>query len=97
MDRRGAQIQVRDLLATLTVMHDRDPEQEVRGIALAPLDQLLNEVRPFIGSDAVIASIRDVISPEMIEEGGEVRVADLMVLLTMIQGRIGKPATVTSW
>jgi hypothetical protein len=88
-----AQKQVYELKNTFFAMHERDPNQEVGTFALKPLDVLLEGVKPHLKDDALTASIRDVISPEMIEEGGTVPVADLLVLATMLQARIGVPNT----
>jgi hypothetical protein len=80
--------QARTLLTTLRQdlqkIVDRDPEQEVRGIAIPVLDAALSAVRDLASSNPVVASVRDVISAEAIEEGEPVRAVDVLMVVTTL-------------
>jgi hypothetical protein len=57
----------------------RDPEQEVRGIAVHVLDAVLQAVRSTLGDHPVVAQMYDVLSVESIEEGEPIRAVDAYV------------------
>lgn len=52
------------LRRNLEVVTERDPEQEVQGMALPVIDAVLNAAKEHLRDDPVIARMRDVISPE---------------------------------
>lgn len=69
------------LQGTLLQITQQDMEQEVQGIALPVLDTVLAEVRALIPGSPVLRSVRDVVSPELIEDGGQVRAVDLLLVV----------------
>jgi hypothetical protein len=80
--------QARTLLTTLRQdlqkIVDRDPEQEVRSIAIPTLDAALSAVRDLAPDNPVVASVRDVISTEAVEEGEPIRATDVLLVVTTL-------------
>jgi hypothetical protein len=68
------------LVDTLTRLVDRDPDQEVQGIALPVLDEVIEAARRVCPDDQVVQATRSVISPEQIESGEAVRAADALLV-----------------
>lgn len=62
----------------------RDPEQEVRGIAVPVLDAALTAMRDLAPDNSVVASVRDVISAEAVEEGEPIRAVDVLLVVTTL-------------
>ena len=87
--------QARSLLSTLhrdlQKVVDRDPEQEVRGIAVPVLDAVLSALRGLAPDKPVVASVRDVISAESVEEGEPVRAVDVLMVVTTLLAVIPQP------
>lgn len=83
-----ARKQVRQLHATLEAMNRRDPEQEVRGIAVPVMDAIISSAKTFVADDPVVATIRDVIAPESIEEE-HVRVFDALLVVGALREALG--------
>ena len=87
--------QARSLLTTLRQdlqkITDRDPEQEVRGIAIPVLDAALSSIRELASDNTIMASIRDVISTEAIEEGEPVRAVDVLMVVTTLLAVVPQP------
>lgn len=75
-----------DLERSLRLAHDRDPEQEVRGIALPPIDRALGLAADEVGEHPVVQAVRDVISPEQVAEGDPVRAVDALHVVTLLYG-----------
>jgi hypothetical protein len=68
---------------------DKDPEQDVRGIAIPVIDALVEEAKSFLGDDRVLARVEDVLSAEAFD--GYVRAADLLIVVRVLEERVGKP------
>jgi hypothetical protein len=84
-----AKRRIEALIETLRRLTDRDPEQEVRGIALPVLDAVIDSVRHVLQDDPVMAEVRSVISPEQIESGEPIRAADALLVAEQIDAAIG--------
>jgi hypothetical protein len=69
-----------DLRATA----DKDPEQEIHGVALVTIDAVLDACREFVPDHPIISRLRDVISPEAIEAGDPIRVVDVVPAIGQI-------------
>jgi len=82
---RDAWRKVDALVTTLAQLMERDPEQEVQGIAVPVLAEVMELARSFVPDDPVVAVIQNIISPEFIEADMSVRAAD--ALLVAIQLR----------
>ncbi|MEX1126906.1 MAG: hypothetical protein WD895_07000 [Acidimicrobiia bacterium] len=67
----------------------REPDLDVSGIAIPTIDSVLNEARSFLGDDPVVATMRDVISPEAFEDYN--RASDLLLVVTILRERVGMP------
>jgi Glu-tRNA(Gln) amidotransferase subunit E-like FAD-binding protein len=87
--------QARRLLTTLRqdlqTLVDRDPEQEIRGMAVATLDAALSAVRDLAADNVVLAKIRDVISAEAVEEGEPIRAVDVLLVVTTLLAVVPQP------
>jgi hypothetical protein len=79
------------LVRTLERLVDRDPDQEVQGIALPVLDAVIEAVRLVRPDDPVVKAARSVISPEQIESGEPVRAADALLVAKQLDTAIGGP------
>lgn len=83
---------LQDLQLELRRLHDGEPEQDVRGMAVPVLDAALSDVKAFLGGDPVVSVIRDVISAEAFADADEgVRVVDVLLVVTMLMTRVGRP------
>jgi hypothetical protein len=76
------------LIESLQVITQKDPEQEVRGMALPVLDAVIAEVKNVLPRDAIV-NVEDVISPEAIERGEPVRALDALIVAQQIDAAIG--------
>jgi hypothetical protein len=87
-----AQIRAAQLYKDLSRIADRDPEQEVWGIAVPVLDACLSALRavPKVADDPVISRMPDVYSADTIAEGEPVRAVDALVVLGQIIAVIGE-------
>jgi hypothetical protein len=80
---------------TLQEIVKRDPEQEVRGIAVPVLDAALTAMRDLAPDNSVVASVRDVISAEAVEEGEPIRAVDVLLVVTTLIAVGPKPPPAT--
>lgn len=80
------------LYTTLDNVVKRDPEQEVRGMAVPVLDKALSELKDLLAGDPVVAAIQDVISPEAVAEGEPIRAVDALMVVTILQAQIPPPS-----
>jgi hypothetical protein len=86
-----AQWRADQLYTDLKRIADRDPEQEVQGIAVPVLDACLAALREVAADDPVISRMQDIISPEAMADGQPVRAVDALVVLGQIIAVIGHP------
>src|SRR5438105_2274014 len=85
MDLEDARFRVRSLRDRLKEITERDPEQEVRGIALPVVDSVLSEGRKHIKSDdSVVEAISGLITPQSIAEGEPVRAVDALLVVDQL-------------
>jgi hypothetical protein len=97
VDVSEARRQLRALKATLEHLVDRDPEQEVQGIALPILDAVISAVRGVVPDSEVVKSAREIISPDAVAHGESVRAADALVAVTALGEALPRPAPRTLW
>lgn len=84
-----AQWRAEQLYTDLKRIADRDPEQEVRGMAVPVLDACLAALREVAVDDPVISRMQDIISPEALADDEPVRAVDALVVLGQIIAVIG--------
>jgi hypothetical protein len=84
-----ARRRIEALIETLRRLTDRDPEQEVQGIAVPVLDAVIESVRDDLDGDPVMAKVRSVISVEQIHSGEPIRAADALLVAEQIDAAIG--------
>ncbi len=88
--------QLDGLIDRLTEIVDRDPEQEVRGIALPVLDAVIANAKAVIGpADPVVQAAVDVVSPETISAGEPVRAVDALLFAQMLRDTLKVPSIKT--
>lgn len=92
MDFNEARRQWASLESTLRQLVERDPEQEVQGMALPVLDAVISEVRGLLPDSGVVQAAREVISPESVEAGEPVRAADALVVAAALREALPRPA-----
>lgn len=78
-----ARIQLSDLENTLRRTAERDPEQEVRGMAVPVLATIIEEVKKLLPSSEVARSVGDVITEELVS-GEAVRAIDLLLVVSAL-------------
>lgn len=85
---------VEGLRADLQKLIERDPEQEVRGIAIPVLEAVLEAVRESLPDDPVVRAVRELFSPQSIIEGEPIRAADALLVATQLEEALkrAKPA-----
>jgi hypothetical protein len=88
---RAAKAKITALVETLETLTNRDPDQEVQGIALPVLDAVIEAVRLVRPDDPAVKAARSIISPEQIESGEPVRAADALVVAKQLDVAIGSP------
>ena len=76
-----------ELKAQLEAITKKDAEQEVRGIAVQPLDALLTEARRHAGDNPVVEAVRDVIHLDDLG-GAPHRAVDVLLVVTMLLGAL---------
>lgn len=91
MDIEKARAHLTALQAMLLQITQRDMEQEVMGIALPVVDTVLSEVRALIPADPMLQSVRDVITPQLVE-GGQVRAVDMLLVVSQMLEALPPPA-----
>lgn len=75
---------LRDELADLV---EKDPEQDVRGIAIPAIDAVIDEAKTFIDDDPVVDRVQDVMAAEVFE--GYVRAQDVLIVVRILLDRVG--------
>jgi len=78
-----ARRQLATLQQNLYNLSSRDPDQEVRGIAVPVLATIIDEVKNAIGPSPLVASIGDVITEQIIS-GDAVRAADALHVVSAL-------------
>lgn len=63
---------------------DRDPEQEVQGIAVPVLDALLAACREFVPNDPVVQAIDGLLVPEAAEDHAGLRAIDTLLVVRQL-------------
>jgi hypothetical protein len=84
-----AKQRVEALIKTLETMIQRDPEQEVQGIALPVLDAAVEDIKAAISADPIVAAVAGIISPETIEAGEPIRAVDALLVAQQLDVAIG--------
>ena len=79
------------LHAELRRIVDREPEQDVRGLAIPVLDALLGEAKEFLGDDPIVDRVEDIISPQAVASGDTIRAVDVLLVVRMLLDRIDRP------
>jgi hypothetical protein len=79
-----------DLKLALEKLHDRDPDQEVWEIAYRPIDAALMLAAKHVGDDSVVREVRELFSPGTVADGRVVRVADILPVVSMLAGILGR-------
>ncbi len=77
------------LVRSLSILVERDPEQEVQGMALPVFDAVVEAVRAVKPDDPVVEAVRGVISPEQIALGEPIRAADALLVAEQLDAAIG--------
>jgi hypothetical protein len=82
---------VEGLIEGLDTILQRDPDQEVGGMALPVLDAVVEAIKDDIGRDnPVVKAVAGVISPETIEAWEPIRTADALIVAKMLDAEIGR-------
>jgi hypothetical protein len=96
LDIRDALAQVRQLSESLRRINEKDPEQEVLGMAIPVVDAVLQAAREHLSvGDPLLAAVRDVMSPETVTHGEPVRVLEVLLVVEQLQIRLSRIASDT--
>lgn len=79
----------RRVTALIKSLVQRDPEQEVQGIALPVLDAALGAIKQSKPDDPVVVALVDLMSADFIGSGDTVRAADMLVVAQQLSAAIG--------
>src|SRR5665213_2223778 len=88
LDVEQARTMLKNLRVTLEKVTTRDPEQEVRGMAIPVLDAAIGEVRALVPDSPIIAQVSDIISPENVAGGEPIRAVDVLVVVDILLGAL---------
>jgi hypothetical protein len=77
------------LFRSLEKVAERDPEQEVRGMAVPVLDACLEAFKQHVPDDPVVQAIRAVLSPEAVADGESVRAVDAALVAGQLAAALG--------
>jgi hypothetical protein len=86
-----AKRRVTALVESMKALIARDPEQEVRGIALAVVDAAMSAVKAAKPDDPVVTATAELLSADHIASGEGHRAADLLVVAQQLDAAIGNP------
>lgn len=89
MNRDDARQRAWLLFRSLEQVAQRDPEQEVRGMAVPVLDACLQAFREHVPDDPIVLSIRQVVSPEAVADGEPVRAVDAALVAGQLAAALG--------
>ena len=95
IDRTELLTHLRQLYADLLAVIQRDPEQEILGIALPVLDCVLTAAREHLeaaastGGVAVTAAMVDLISPRTVHEAVPIRALDTWLVVGQVLAALG--------
>ncbi|QOK24269.1 hypothetical protein IGS73_07985 [Janibacter indicus] len=77
------------LINSMQALIQRDPEQEVRGVALGVVDAAISAVKAAKPNDPVVKATSELFSADQIASGEGVRAADLLVVAEQLAAAIG--------
>ena len=80
---------VSDFYIVLKELHQKDPEQELRGAAIIPYNQILEGAKELLKHDPMIQALPEVVTAENIENEIYPRVADTLVVVSQIWSALG--------
>ncbi len=84
-----AKSRVLALIESLETATQRDPEQEVQGMALPVLDAAIADIKAAMPDDPVVAAVEGVISPASVERGEPIRAVDALLVVKQLDAAIG--------
>ncbi len=85
---------LRELKGSLEKATERDPEQEVQGIALPVLDAVLVYARDLLPDHRVISQIDDVVSVTTVETAEPIRAVDALLVVNVLFGALRPPPSI---
>jgi hypothetical protein len=80
---------VSDFYIALKELHQKDPEQELRGAAIVPYNQIIEDAKVLLKHDPMIQALPEVVTAENIENEIYPRVADTLVVVSQIWSAMG--------
>jgi hypothetical protein len=84
-----AKRRVAALIKSLETLTQRDPEQEVQGIAVPVLAAALEAIKQSRPHDPVVKALVDLMSADFIGAGEPIRAADMLVVAEQLDAAIG--------
>jgi hypothetical protein len=88
VDREQARKRAWDTYKELRRISERDPEQEVQGLAVPVLDAVLKACAAHVPEDPAVARLDDLMSPAVFETGS-LRAVDLAVVTHQLAQALG--------
>jgi len=80
---------VLDFYMVLKELHQKDPEQELRGAAIISYNQIIEVAKELLQHDPTIQALPEVVTAENIENEIYPRVADTLVVVSQIWSAMG--------
>lgn len=82
--------QMRQLQVVLERIIDKDPEQEVRGLAIPVLDAIVEAVKQHLVHHEVAQQIAGIISVNAVAEGEPLRATDALIVVAALRTALGE-------
>jgi hypothetical protein len=80
---------ISDFYIVLKELHQKDPEQELRGAAIVSYNQIIEDAKVLLKHDPMIQALPEVVTAENIENEIYPRVADTLVVVSQIWSAMG--------
>lgn len=86
-----AKQRVEALIKSLRTLTQRDPEQEVQGLAIPVVAAALEAIKRSKPEDPVVVALVDIFSADFISTGESIRAADVLIVAEQLDAAIGPP------
>jgi hypothetical protein len=84
-----AKARIEALIGTLRTASGRDPNQEMRGIAIPVLFAAIDDIKAALRDDPVVQAVASALSPEALGSGESIRAIDALLVAQQLDAAIG--------
>jgi len=97
LTRQDAYSRINVLTGTLQTIAERDPEQEVKGIAVPVMFAVLDAAKAALPNDPVVKATWDLFSPELLTEEEPLRAVDALLVAEQLREALYQPMAAESF